>query len=105
MSLLLLLGLLALMGLSIADARPLSLAGPTRSASGGLATLTLVAGLIGFLLSRSPLGVVRAHILGAAIAAFGLLMVTGSLLLGEGSPLPLENRRTHGADRRGMGPP
>ncbi len=89
MSLLLLLGLLALLGLSISDVRLLSLDGSAPSASGGLVGLTLIAGLVGFLLASSPLGLLRAHLVGAALAAFLLLMTTGAMLLGESSPLPL----------------
>ncbi len=89
MSLSLLLGLLALLGVSIVGSRPLLLGGTAPSAGGGLMLMTLVAGFIGFLLASSPLGLLRAHVVGAAVAAFVLLMTTGALLLGEGSTLPL----------------
>ncbi len=87
-SLLLLLGLLILLGLSIADSRPLPLSGSGRSASGWLWLLMVAAALIGFLLARSRLGVVRAHVVGAAVAAFMLLMVAGALLNESTSALP-----------------
>lgn len=88
-SLLLLLALLVLLGLSIGDARPLRLIDEGDSASGRLWLLMLAAGLIGFLLARSSLGVVRAHLVGATVAAFSLLMVAGAQLVGSASPLPL----------------
>ncbi|MEX1295160.1 MAG: transglutaminase domain-containing protein [Candidatus Limnocylindrales bacterium] len=87
-SLVLLLGMLVLLGVSIADSRPLAL--PDHgSLSATLPVLMLAAGLITYLLARSSLGVVRAHLLGALLAAAVLLLVTGAALLGQ-SPLPTE---------------
>ncbi len=86
-SLLLLLGMLVVLGVSVADSRPLVLPG-SGSLTDSLPVLMLVAGLISFLLARSSLGVVRAHVLGAAIAALVLLLVAGGGLTGQ-SPLPL----------------
>lgn len=88
-SLLLLLGLLILLGLSIADSRPLSLDESGRFTSAWLWLLMLAAGLIGFVLARSRLGVVSAHIVGAAVAACVLLMVAGGAIMQSASVLPL----------------
>ncbi len=83
-SLALLLGLLVLLGVSIADARPLvGLPGAARL-SGSLPGLMLAAGLCGYLLARSRVGVVRAHIIGAGVAALLLLLVAGEVLLVAG---------------------
>ncbi len=88
-SLLLLLALLSLLGVSIADSRPLPLVPGGPSASGWLIGLMVVAGLLGFVLASSRLGVVRAHLVGATVAAVLLLMVAGAAVLGTGAPVPL----------------
>jgi transglutaminase-like putative cysteine protease len=82
-SLLLLLAMLALLGISIVDARDevLQLASEVASPARSLPILMLAAGLIGFLLARSRIGVVQAHIIGAATGAMLLLLVAGSTLL------------------------
>ena len=85
-SLLLLLGMLVLLAVSVADSRPFVVT-ERGSLTDTLPIITLAAGLIGYLLARSPLGVVRAHTIGAAVAAFVLLFVAGAWLAGE-SPLP-----------------
>lgn len=87
-SLLLLLGMLVLLGVSLADSHPLDLPkyGPL---SGTLPVVMVAGGLIGYLLARSGLGVVRAHVLGAAVAAVMLLWITGAALL-QRSPLPTD---------------
>ncbi len=82
-SLLLMLGLLLLLGLSIADGRPLVLVPGQTPPTDALPVLMLAGGLIGYLLARSSLGVVRAHVLGATAAAMLLLLVAGGSLLGE----------------------
>ncbi len=87
-SLLLLLGMLVLLGVSVADSRPLEIEG-VGPLSSSLPLIMLAAGLIGFLLARSSLGVVRAHFIGAVLAALVLLLVAGAALLGQ-SPLPTE---------------
>jgi hypothetical protein len=81
-----LLGMLVLLGASVADSRPLVVLG-AGSLSEGLPVIMVAAGLIGYLLARSSLGVVRAHAIGAALAAVLLLLVAGAALLGQ-SPLP-----------------
>ncbi len=88
-SLLLLIGLLLLLGLSVADSRPLPLQAGGPSASGMLPWVMLLAGLLGFLLARSPLGVVRAHLVGAGVAALVLLLMAGAAELQAASALPL----------------
>ncbi len=85
-SLLLLLGMLVVLGVSVADSRPLTLTG-SDSLTDSLWVLMLAAGLIGYLLARSSLGVVRAHVIGAAVAALMLLLIAGGGLI-EQSPLP-----------------
>lgn len=80
-SLFLLLGMLLLLGISVADARPLSVATEQGSLSQNLPVLLVAAGLIGFLLARSHMGVVRAHLIGATVAALLLLWGAGELLL------------------------
>ena len=85
-SLLLLLAMLVLLGVSIADSREVSLvlAPNARSAASSLPVLMLAAGLIGSLLARSRIGVVRAHIIGATVAAALLLFTAGESLLQAG---------------------
>jgi len=85
-SLFLLLGMLIVLGVSVADSRPLLVPG-TGSLTESLPIVMLAAGLVGYLLARSPLGVVRAHVLGAALAAVVLLLIAGGGLTGQ-SPLP-----------------
>ena len=85
-SLLLLLGMLVLLGISVADSRPLPDLG-TGSLTDSLPLLMLAAGLASYLLARSSLGVVRAHVIGATVAAIVLLLVAGGGLSGQ-SPLP-----------------
>lgn len=85
-SLLLLLAMLILVGVSVADARLLELGSAGRSSS--LVGLMLAAGLIGYLLARSSIGVVRAHILGAAIGAGLILLVAGSAAQDRSGLLP-----------------
>ncbi len=80
-SLLLWLAMLALVGISFANARPLMLEPAGPSLTGSLPLLMVSGGLVGFLLARSGLGVVRAHILGAATAALLLLWSAGSVVL------------------------
>ena len=84
-SLLLLLGMLVLLGISVADSRPLPDLG-TGSLTESLPLLMLAAGLASYLLARSSLGVVRAHVIGATVAAIVLLLVAGGGLSGQ-SPL------------------
>jgi transglutaminase-like putative cysteine protease len=86
-SLALLLGMLVLLGISVADSRPLTVVG-AGSLTDSLPPLMLAAGLISYLLARSSLGVVRAHVIGAAVAAVVLLLVAGGGLGGQ-SPLPV----------------
>ena len=88
-SLLLMLGLLFMLGLSIADSRSPALGVAGESPATVLIVVMLAAGLIGFVLARSSLGVVRAHLLGAAAAVFVLLMVAGTVRLEGLSPMPL----------------
>ncbi len=87
-SLLLLLGMLVVVGLTVAETAPLVL-GETDRSDTMVATM-LAAGLIGFLLARSHLGVVRAHFIGATAAAVVLLLVAGAALAGATTLLPLE---------------
>lgn len=80
--------MLVLLGVSVADSRPLELP-DGGSLSATLPVIMVASGLIGYLLARSSLGVVRAHVLGALLAAIVLLLVAGAALLGQ-SPLPTE---------------
>jgi transglutaminase-like putative cysteine protease len=82
------LGMLVVLGVSIADSRPLALGPGDHSQTSLLPGLMLAAGTVGFLLARSSIGVVRAHVLGAIVAAFVLLMVAGAATLESASPLP-----------------
>jgi len=82
-SLLLLLGMLLVVGLAVADSRPLAVEGQARS--GSLVVTMVAAGLIGYLLARSSLGVVVAHGIGAGAGAFLLLSMAGALAA-EGGP-------------------
>jgi transglutaminase-like putative cysteine protease len=70
---LLLLGLLAVVSLAVVDARPLAIDGEARS--GPLVVSTCLAGLLGFALARSRLGLIRAHAIGATIGGLVLLAV------------------------------
>ena len=81
-SLLLLVGMLVVLGLSVANSRPLPLPG-VGSLTDSLPSVMLGAGLIGYLLARSSLGVVRAHTVGAVVAAFVLLLIAGGALTTE----------------------
>ena len=84
-SLVLLLGMLAVVGLAVADARPLRLAGQEQPA---LPLVALVAaGAVGFLLGRSRLGPVRAHLLGALVAASVLLLGAAAATPGGVGPV------------------
>lgn len=85
-SLLLLLAMLGLVGASVADARLLELGTAGRSSS--LMGLLIAGGLIGFVLARSTLGVVRAHIIGAAIGASLILLVAGAAVQDRNGVLP-----------------
>ena len=91
-SLFLLLALLVLLGVSVADAREsvLVLSEAAGSSAGSLPVLMLAAGLVGFLLARSRIGVVRAHVIGAAVAAGVLLLVAGDALLADPAVVPPE---------------
>jgi transglutaminase-like putative cysteine protease len=93
-SLLLLLGMLLLLGLSVADLRPFVVI-EDGSLTDSLPVVILAGGLVGFLLARSSLGVVRAHIIGATVAALVLLLVAGGWLI-DGSPLPLSLEAVRG---------
>ena len=87
-SLLLLLGMLVVLGVSVANSRPLPLPDPG-SLTDSLPLVMLAAGLIGYLLARSSLGVVRAHTVGAVVAALVLLLIAGSALTAQ-PPLPMD---------------
>jgi len=52
--------------------------------------LTIVAGLVGFILARSSMGLVRSHVIGAATGAVLLLLVAGSAVIEGADPLPLD---------------
>ena len=89
-SLLLLLGMLLVVGLAVVDTRPLVLG------TAGTTALPLVAlvsaGLLGYLLARSRMGVVRAHVLGAVTGAI-ILLLAGAAAVGEAGSLPLTDLR------------
>lgn len=80
-SLFFLLAMLVVLGISFADARPLQPVLGGASLTSSLPILLPLAGLIGFVLARSRLGVVRAHLLGATVAAVTLLWLAGDALL------------------------
>ncbi len=54
-----------------------------------LAMAMVVAGLVGYVLARGPLGLVTSHLIGAAFAAFVLLLLPTTLL---GATLPALSR-------------
>ncbi len=85
-SLLLLLGMLSVVGAAVVDTRP-PVIGPQDR---GLAPLVVIlaAGLVGFLLARSHIGVLRAHLIGAAAGAFILLLSTAASLEGGRAATP-----------------
>jgi len=85
-SLLLLLGLLTVVGISLADSRLIDIGEQDRT--GSLLVVLLAGGLIGFLLARSSIGVVRAHLIGAGAAAFVLLMIVAAAVQQSGTLLP-----------------
>ena len=79
-SLLLLLGMLLVVGVAVVDSRP-PVIGPQGR---GLAPLVAIvaAGLAGFLLARSHIGTLRAHLIGAAAGAAVLLLSAAASLEG-----------------------
>ncbi len=81
-SLLLLLGMLLVVGLAVVDARAPVLG----STDHGLMPLVVIvsAGLVGTLLARSRIGLVRAHFIGALAGAVILLLATAATLEGGG---------------------
>lgn len=85
-SLLLLAGMLAVVALSVTDARPLEIDG--HPSSGPLVATTVAAGLLGFLLARSSLGLLRAHTVGAAFGAAALLLVCSAAVREGALPAP-----------------
>ena len=81
-SLLVLLSLLVVVGAALADSRDLAM---TRgSGGGGLVLLMVTAGLVGFVLARSAIGVLAAHAVGAAVGAVLLLSMAGALAVPDG---------------------
>ena len=87
-SLLLLMGLLLIVAISVTSSRRLALG--DQEPTGSLVVATLAAGLIGYLLARSGLGLARAHVLGASAGAFVLLMIAGAAVAGEAQVLALD---------------
>ena len=77
--------MLAVVALAVADARPLAIDG--QASSGPLVAATVAAGLVGFLLAHSSLGLIRAHTLGATVGALVLLAICGAAV-GGGLPQP-----------------
>ena len=97
-SLVLLLAMLLLVGLSVAASRSHALQDHAHAET--LAVLMVSAGLSGYLVARSSIGVVRAHLIGAAAGAIVLVMVAsgavaagGSLLALDGAALQLDIRQ------------
>ena len=80
-SLLLLAAMLALLGASFAAARPLELVTGGTSLTGLLPILLPAAGVIAYALAVSGLGLVRAHLVGAIVAAGVLIWLAGEALL------------------------
>jgi transglutaminase-like putative cysteine protease len=79
--------MLGVVALSVADARPLEIDGlPT---TGPLILTTVLAGVVGYCLARSRLGLVRAHTIGAAVGAVSLLVVCDTALR-QGDPPALD---------------
>lgn len=87
-SLLLVLGLLSMVAFSVSSSRRLVLG--DEEPTGALMVTMLAAGVIGYLLAQSSLGLVRAHLLGACAAACVLLMVAGAAVAGEAEVLVLD---------------
>jgi Transglutaminase-like superfamily/Domain of unknown function (DUF4129) len=85
-SLLLLLAMLVLVGVSVGDARLPLIDGNEVGRS--FIVVMLAGGLIGFVLARSSLGVVRAHLISAAIGATLLLLVAAAAVSDRGDVLP-----------------
>ncbi len=85
-SLLLLLAMLVLVGVSVGDARLPMIDGNEVGRS--FVVVMLAGGLIGFVLARSSLGVVRAHLISAAIGATLLLLVAAAAVDDRGHVLP-----------------
>lgn len=83
-TLFLLLAMLLLVGLSVADSRSVALA--DQAHPGSLAVLMVAAGSSGYLLARSSIGVLRAHLVGAAAGA-GILLMVASGAVGRGDAL------------------
>lgn len=77
-SLVLLMGILVLLAVSVTDARLYALGDADPGAA--LVVMMIAAGLLGYVLARSSLGVVRSHLLGATVGASLLLLFTGSAL-------------------------
>ena len=85
-SLLAFLAMLVVVGLTIPARLPLSTTDSDQPLT--LALLMVTAGLIGYVLARSGIGIVRSHIIGAATGAGLLLLVVGAAVQGgEGRPL------------------
>ncbi len=80
-SLLLLVAMLALLGASFSAARPLELVTGGPSLTGLLPILLPSAGVIAYALAVSGLGLVRAHLVGAIVAAGVLIWLAGEALL------------------------
>jgi transglutaminase-like putative cysteine protease len=80
--------MLLVVGLAVADARPLVLGGQVRSDA--LVASILAAGLGGTLLARSHMGLLRAHVIGAAVGAALLLLVAAAAAADGGPPLVLD---------------
>jgi transglutaminase-like putative cysteine protease len=83
-SLLLLLGMLALVGVALADSRALAMSGG--SGGEGLVLLMLLGGLAGYAVARSSLGLLTAQLAGAAIGALVILAVAAMLAVPGGAP-------------------
>ncbi len=84
-SLALLLGLLALVGVSVGEARLLT---ADQEGVGASLVLIMVAATLGCLLARSSLGVVRSHLIGAAVGAGLILLVAGSAMQERAAVVP-----------------
>ncbi len=87
-SLLLLLLMLALLGVTITSAHLMGPAEP--EPTGMVPVLLLAAGLVGYVLARSRLDVVPAHLLGAVAGASVLLLAVAALVTAEEDVLVLD---------------
>jgi transglutaminase-like putative cysteine protease len=80
--------MLLVVGVAVADAR--RLVAPASGETAGIPVLMVAAGLIGFVLARSSLGILRAHLLGAAVGTCLILLSVAARVVGAPHALALD---------------